>query len=548
MKTLSNFKRWKGGVSLEKVWLKHYPNHIPKEIKVPDKSLPEMLKDSIEKFGDKTALYFYGKEISYKELGTLSDSFTSALQDEGVKKGDRVAIMLPNSPQYVISYYGILQAGGIVTQVNPMLVSKELEYILNDSGAETIVIYEPLLPVLNQVIDNTSVKRVIKVNLEGRESRDSLAVDFQSILKKENKPPRMVDFDPFNDVAVLQYTGGTTGRSKGAMLTHRNLLAVVIQTYEFFKDSFEMGKDRFLTVIPLFHVYGMSSCMNLSIYTGAMNILLPKFEIEEVLQTIKEVKPTSFPGVPTMYIALLNHPKSSEYGLDSIRICNSGSAPMPKEIMREFEEKVGAKVLEGFGLSESSPTTHCNPSFSTRKPGSVGIGMPSTDYKIVDLEDGEKELPPGETGEIIIKGPQVMKGYWNMPEETEKTLRNGWLYTGDIAYMDEEGYLYIVDRKKDLIIASGFNVYPRDVEEIIYQHPAIQEAVVVGVPDPYRGETVKAVIVLREGKELTEDEFIAYCRDNMSAYKVPRIVEFRKELPKTSVGKILRRTIREEAK
>ncbi|MBP2258675.1 acyl-CoA synthetase (AMP-forming)/AMP-acid ligase II [Virgibacillus campisalis] len=274
--------------------------------------------------------------------------------------------------------------------------------------------------------------------------------------------------------------------------------------------------------------------------------MLPKFDIDEVLQTIKDLKPSAFPGVPTMYIAITTHPKAEKYGLDSIRLCNSGSAPMPVELLRNFEKKTGATIVEGYGLSESSPITHCNPPFSTRKPGSVGIGIPSTEYKVVDLEEGTKELPTGETGELIIRGPQVMKGYWNMPEETAQTLRNGWLYTGDIASIDEEGYVYIVDRKKDLIIASGYNIYPRDVEEIIYQHPAIQEAVVVGIPDSYRGETVKAVAVLKEGKTFTEEELITYCRDNMAAYKAPHVIEFREDLPKTNVGKILRRKVREE--
>ncbi|MFZ3577109.1 long-chain-fatty-acid--CoA ligase [Virgibacillus sp. DJP39] len=533
---------------MEKVWTKHYPAHIQYNLEIPDESLSDMFNRTIAKYGDNPALHFYGNEMTYKELATRAGAFTSSVQQNEFVKGDRVALMLPNCPQYVISYYGTLQAGGVVTQVNPMLVGKELEHILTDSGAETIVIYEPLLPVLNQIIDNTSVKHVIKVNLAGRDTEDSIAVGFTDFLKQATRPPQPVQINPSEDVAVLQYTGGTTGRSKGAMLTHRNILANVMQTYEYFKDGIEMGKDRYLTVIPLFHVFGMTSCMNLSIFTGSMSIMLPRFDLEEVLQTIKDLKPTSFPGVPTMYVALTSHPKAEQYGIDSIRLCNSGSAPMPGELLRSFEKKTGAKILEGYGLSESAPVTHCNPMFSERKPGSVGIGIPTTDYKIVDLEEGKRELPIGEIGEIVVKGPQVMKGYWNMPEETAITLRDGWLYTGDIAHMDEDGYVFIVDRKKDLIIASGYNIYPRDVEEIIYEHPAVQEAVVVGIPDPYRGETVKAVAVLKDGMACSEEELIDYCRKNMAAYKVPRVIEFRVELPKTNVGKILRRAIREEAK
>ncbi|MEQ6389176.1 long-chain fatty acid--CoA ligase [Bacillaceae bacterium S4-13-58] len=532
---------------MERVWLKHYPEHITKEIDIPDVSVGDILRQTAARFGDKKAIHFYGHEITYQELAMQAGAFASVLQDKGLKKGDRVAIMLPNCPQYVISYYGILQGGGTVTQVNPMLLGKELTHILTDSGAETIVIYEPLLPVLNKVLDQTNVKQVISVNLTGRSSDSGVATDFTDFVKSATKPPTPPVIDPKEDIAVLQYTGGTTGRSKGAMLTHRNVVANVIQCYEYFKEEITPGEERYLTVIPIFHVFGMTSGMNLSIYSGSMNILLPKFELEEVLETIKNLQPTSFPGVPTMYVALTNHPKAEEYGIDSIRICNSGSAPMPGELLRSFEAKTGAMILEGYGLSESSPVTHCNPMFAQRKPGSIGIGVASTDYKVVDLAEGTEELPYGEVGELVIRGPQVMKGYWNMPEETANTLRDGWLYTGDIARMDEDGYVYIIDRKKDLIIAGGYNIYPRDVEEIIYEHPSVQEAVVVGVPDPYRGETVKAVVVLKEGKTCTEEELISYCRENMAAFKVPRIVEFRSELPKTNVGKILRRAIREES-
>ncbi|QHS21516.1 long-chain fatty acid--CoA ligase [Virgibacillus sp. MSP4-1] len=531
---------------MEKVWQNHYPDHINSELEIPDMTAVDMLHQTVKKYGDYKAMHFYGREFTYKELGQQAGAFASKLQDEGLKKGDRAAIMLPNCPQYVISYYGILQAGGTVTQVNPMLAGPELEHILKDSGAETIVIYKPLLPVLNQIMDQTNIRKVIQVTLGEETSDDDLAVEFTDYLKQVTHPPKAVEIDPKEDIAVLQYTGGTTGRSKGAMLTHRNIITNTLQAYEFFKDEIEFGKERYLTVIPLFHVFGMTSGMNLSIYTAAMNILLPKFELEQVLQTIKDLKPTSFPGVPTMYVAINSHPKAEEYGIDSIKICNSGSAPMPGELMRSFENKTGAKILEGYGLSEASPITHCNPMFSDRKPGSIGIGVPSTEYKIVDLSDGTKEVPYGETGELIIKGPQVMKGYWNMPEETSETLRDGWLYTGDIARMDEHGYTYIVDRKKDMIIASGYNVYPRDVEEVLYEHPAVQEAVVVGVPDEYRGETVKAVVVLNEGENSSEEDLISFCRENLAAYKIPRMIDFRDELPKTNVGKILRRKVREE--
>ncbi|AQQ51967.1 long-chain-fatty-acid--CoA ligase [Planococcus lenghuensis] len=531
----------------EQTWHKHYPEDINAVMEFPDKTLPDILAETAAKIPDNVALKFYGREMTYKELLTFSTVFASSLQQSGVQKGDRAAIMLPNCPQYVVSYYGILKAGATVTQVNPMLLEQELIYLLKDSGAETIVVYEPLYPRIKAIAGETSLKNIIVVSFE-TDQPDLQEGDwsFTSFVGKGDGKLANVEINPQEDIAVLQYTGGTTGLSKGAMLTHRNILANAFQSHEFFKHDFVFGEERCLTVIPLFHVFAMSSAMNLSILTGSQNILLPRFDLQEVLDTIKREQPTTFPGVPTMYIAITNHPKAQEYGIDSIHLCNSGSAPMPVETMKEFEGKTGAKILEGYGLSEASPVTHCNPSFAARKPGSIGIGIPSTEYKVVDLATGENEVPAGEAGELIIRGPQVMKGYWNMPEETENALRDGWLYTGDIAKVDEDGYVFIVDRKKDMIISSGYNVYPRDIEEVLYEHPAVQEAVVIGIADPYRGESVKAIIVNKAGQEVTEDELIEWARGKMAAYKVPRAVEFRAELPKTNVGKILRRALREE--
>lgn len=535
-------------MSENNVWLSKYPDSIASTITIPEKSLPQMLRESAEKYPHNNALSFYGRKVTYEQLSQTVTHFASALQNRGVEAGDRIAIMLPNCPQYVISYFGILTAGAIVTQVNPMSVERELEYILNDSGAETIVVFDALYAKVKSVQSSTKLRNIVVVSLQPSEHTFAPDTKFEAFLAESSGRTSVVDVDPAEDVAVLQYTGGTTGRSKGAMLTHRNLLANVLQSHEFFKNDIKPGVERSLTVIPLFHVFGMTACMNLSIYTGAEIILLPRFDLEEVLNTIKNEQPTMFPGVPTMYVAITNHPKAEEYGIGSIEICNSGSAPMPVELLKEFERKTGSKILEGYGLSEASPTTHCNPSFAERKPGSVGIGMPSTEYRIVDLATGTEEVPAGELGEVIIKGPQVMKGYWNMPEETANTLRDGWLYTGDIAKVDEEGYLYIVDRKKDMIIASGYNIYPRDIEEVLYEHPSVQEAVVIGIPDEYRGEAVKAVIVLKAGKEADEAQIKEFCRQNMAAYKVPNVIEFREQLPKTSVGKILRRALREEVR
>ncbi|MED4925437.1 long-chain fatty acid--CoA ligase [Anoxybacillus geothermalis] len=533
----------------EKRALPFYPEHVSFYIDIPDKTVCDVLQERAGEFGSQPALTFYDKTITYAELAAAVNRFASSLQARGVQKGDRVAIMLPNCPQYVIAYYGILQAGAIVTQVNPMLVERELAYLLKDSGAKMIVIYEPLYPRLAAVRGETAVEQAVTVSL-GAPPSVALAegdVTFDKFLAAGSGVVRPVPIEPMHDIAVLQYTGGTTGRSKGAMLTHRNIFANVLQCAEFFKGTFELGKERYLTVIPLFHVFAMTSGMNLAIYQGAENILLPRFELKEVLETIRDKQPTVFPGVPTMYVAITNTPGVEQYGISSIKTCNSGSAPMPLELMRDFESKTGAVVLEGYGLSEASPVTHCNPPFAARKPGTVGIGMPLTEYKVVDVATGTQELPPGEVGELIIRGPQVMKGYWNMPEETAAALRDGWLYTGDLASIDEEGYVTIVDRKKDLIIAGGYNIYPREIEEVLYEHPAVREAAAIGVPDPYRGETVKAIIVLKDGQQASEEDILAHCRKNLAAYKVPRIIEFRTELPKTNVGKILRRALREEA-
>jgi len=528
-----------------KKWFTPYPEAYTHDIHIEDISLFDMLKETAERYPAHTATRMYQHTLTYQELYHSVRVFAGALQKKGIKKGDRVAIMLPNCPQYIISYFGIAAAGGIVTQVNPMLVEQELEHILNDSGAKKIILLDDFYTRLQEIRNRVDIEEAITVSLQKPfvpASPDLSFLDFLTIKHEFNQPV----IHPAHDIAVLQYTGGTTGPSKGAMLTHTNIYTNAVQSYEIFKHDIELGKEKCLTVIPLFHVFGMTSCMHLSILCGNEILLLPRFDLKEVLNTIKKEQPSIFPGVPTMYVAITNHPQAEEYNIESIRICNSGSAPMPVELMKEFERKTGAKVLEGYGLSEASPVTHCNLPFCERKPGTVGLGVPQTAYKIVDVATGTKELPRGELGEIVIKGPQVMKGYWNQPEETAHALRNGWLYTGDIGQIDEDGYLSIVDRKKDMIIASGFNVYPRDIEEVLYEHSHIKEAVVIGVPHPYRGETIKAILVVKEGKFLSEEELTSYCRQHLAAYKIPRIFEFRAELPKTNVGKILRRALREE--
>jgi long-chain acyl-CoA synthetase len=540
---------------MERPWLKFYEEGVPHHIDYPRIPLHRVLDDTAKDFPDLDAVIFQGQRIKYGELAEWARDLASGLHQIGIKRGERVAIMLPNCPPYIVAYYAILRLGGVVVNVNPMYVERELEFQLNDAGAQTIVAARELLPRLDAVRGKISLKTIILTDLDehvrregsrmpGKEGRPGI-LEYADLLKKgKSQAPPAVSIDP-DEVALLQYTGGTTGFSKGAMLTHFNLVSDVVQCVSWNVGA-ERGRERMLAVLPFFHVYGMTVTMNEAIYLAATIILLPRFQVDDCLEAINSYQPTRFPGVPTMYIGIINHPRVKEYNISSIKVCSSGSAPLPIEALKRFEELTGGKISEGYGLTEASPVTHANPFSGRRKVGSIGLPRPDTDAKIVDLETGEKDLPPSEEGELCIRGPQVMKGYWNRPEETAKTLRNGWLYTGDIAKMDEEGYFYIVDRKKDMIICGGFNVYPREVEEALYLHPKILEAAVLGVPDPYRGETVKAFVVLKPGEKATAEEIIEFCRQNLARFKVPALVEFRKELPKSHVGKVLRKVLREE--
>jgi long-chain acyl-CoA synthetase len=516
----------------------------------PECSIYDAFLNSVNTHSDYTAMIFYGQEISYAAFAKLVEQCAAALHARGIRKGDRVAVMLPNCPQYCIVFYACARLGAIVVQVNPMYVPREVEYTLQDSGAKALVVLDLLYSNLQSLscLENLDVCVIVSFLVPPQLPENGKVVTWNDWMQQAHNLPEPETIDPANDPAVIQYTGGTTGRSKGAVLTHRNIVANTYQALAMTGDAGIRPGDKILTVIPLFHVYGMTVAMNYGIFNGATLILLPRFQVDEVLKTIKTYQPRFFPGVPTMYVAIANHPNVHEYGVDCIEVCNSGSAPLPLEVMKQFESKTGASLLEGYGLSEASPVTHGNRIHHVRKPGSIGIVAPGTEAGVVDLVTGETFVNIGELGELVIRGPQVMKGYWNMPEETAHTIRNGWLYTGDIARMDEDGYFYIVDRKKDMIISSGYNVYPRDVEEVLYQHPNVQEAVVVGVPDAYRGETVKAVVVLKEQADPEEmkQALDVWCRERLAPYKVPRIYEFRTELPKTAVGKILRRALREQ--
>jgi long-chain acyl-CoA synthetase len=540
---------------MERPWLKFYDPGVPYHIDYPEMPLDRILDNAVRNFPEKEAILFQGRKITYRQLGEQVAHLASGLAQMSLKKGQRMAIMLPNCPQYIAAYYAILKIGGIVVNVSPMYVERELEFQLRDAGVETVLALRDLYPRLAAVREKVSLKTIILTDLHenggertqeqsGTAAAEGVYEYAELLAMGKRLPPPYVQVNP-GEVAVLQYTGGTTGFSKGAMLTHRNLVSDVLQCVSWNQDAVK-GQERMLAVLPFFHVYGMTVAMNEAIELAAVIILLPRFNVDEALEAISLHQPTRFPGVPTMYMAMINHPQAKKYNISSIRVCSSGSAPMPIEAQKRFEELTGAKISEGYGLTEASPVTHANPFMGKRKIGSIGLPRPDTDAKIVDLETGEKDLPPGEEGELCIRGPQVMLGYWNRPEETAKTLRNGWLYTGDIARVDEEGYFYIVDRKKDMIICSGYNVYPREVEEVLYWHPKIQEACIVGVPDPYRGETVKAFVVLKEKEQATVEEIIEFCQKNMAKYKVPTLVEFRKELPKSHVGKVLRKILREE--
>ncbi|HLB12403.1 MAG TPA: long-chain fatty acid--CoA ligase [Dehalococcoidia bacterium] len=547
-------------------WLKHYEEGVPHSIQYPSVPLHRTLEDTAARFPDHTALAFLGNKVTYRQLNAQADRFASALQGLGVGKGDRVAVILPNCPQFVVAFYGTLKAGGVVVPTNPLYVEREVEHQLRDSGARVVVTLTKFYPTVQKVQPKTAVEHVVATNIKEYfpavkrllftlllEAKDGHRVPlekrpdhhwFGDLMRGAEAAPGPVKVGP-DDVALFQYTGGTTGVPKGAVLTHYNLLANTIQCRRWITTLVE-GQDVMLGVLPFFHVYGMTTAMSMSVYAGATIVLLPRFELKEVLATIKAQRPTLFPGVPTMYVAINNFPQVGDYDLRSIKACLSGAAPLPVEVQKRFEELTGGRLVEGYGLTEAAPVTHANPVYGLRKEGSIGVPFPDVEARIMDVETGQVEMPVGETGELSIRAPQVMREYWGHPEDTSLALRDGWLYTGDIARMDEDGYFYIVDRKKDMILAGGFNIYPREIEEVLYQHPKVKEAVALGVPDAYRGETPKVYVVLKEGQSATEDEILGYCRENLAKYKVPTIVEFRKELPKTLVGKVLRRVLREE--
>ncbi len=555
-----------------KPWLQRYDKGVPYTIDYPQKPLFHFLEQTAEKYPDRACTIFKGAVISYKEMNEQSDRLAAALADLGVKKGDRVGIFMPNTPQFVMAYFGILKAGGVVVATNPLYTPAEIEHQANDAGIEVMFVMTNFYKTIKAAQPKTRIKKLIVTNLKetlppvlsllftlAKEKKGGFRIEgglgqneyWMKDLLAKYKPSDRPKLDIFHtDTALFQYSGGTTGVSKGAVATHFNVVADTLMIKSWMVNLNE-GNEITLMAIPLFHVYGMVAGLTFSMVSGASMVMIPNArDLKDVLENIDKYHPTIFPGVPTLYNAINNHPdvKAGKYDLSSVKACISGSAPLLRETKEKFEALSGGKVFEGFGLSEAPTATHCNPLLGENRTGSIGLPLPDVDCKIISLDDGETELPVGEIGELVINGPQVMKGYHNMPTETTNTLRtlsDGkiWLFTGDIAQMDEDGYFYIVDRKKELIKPGGFQVWPREVEEVLAAHPKVLECGVAGIPDPYRGETVKAWIVLKPGETATEEELKAFCKEKLAAYKVPTHYEFRTELPKTIVGKILRREL-----
>lgn len=531
---------------MSRIWFNNYLPDTRRELDYPEVPIFEFLNDSTLKYPNNDAVVFFDQRITYQELNSLTNRFAKFLQDKGVKKGDRVAIMAPNCPQNVIGFYGALKIGAIVVQNNPMYVERELEQQLNDSGSETIICLSDLYPKVKNIRVNTPLRNIITFSLDGSASTiGEDTIDLKTILDDYDEDYTEVEVK-HNDLALLQYTGGTTGVSKGCMLTHRNLVANVLQSAEVLCKNYKEGNDSIIGVLPLFHVYGLTCVMNMSIYKGITMILFPRFNAKSIIEAIHNNKTGVFFASPTMLIAINSHKEIGNYNLRCLHTCISGSAPLPNEVKDSFFKLTGVEVVEAYGLSEASPVTHSNPLNGKVNIGSIGLPVPDTDMRVVDINTGG-DCKPHQPGELWVKGPQVMDGYWNQPDETANVFENGWLKTGDIVELNEEAYAYIVSRKKDVIIAGGYNIYPVEVENVLFEHPKIEEAVVIGVPDAYRGETVKASIVLRDGETATDEEIISYCRSKLAAYKVPKIIDIREELPKSAVGKILRRVLREES-
>ena len=546
-------------------WFKFYDQGVPQHIDYPAIPIYGLLEETARKYPDSPCTILKGAVITYREMNELTDRLAAGITELGVKKGDRVGIFMLNTPQFVITFFSILKAGGIVVAINPLYKAREIEHQVNDAGIEVLFVLSNYYNLIKETQPKTKIKKIVVTNIKDylppvlgflfgltKEKKGGFRVelapedirlkDLIALHKPEDRPKLDINTE---DVAIFQYSGGTTGISKGAIALHRNLVANALQIRSWMPDARE-GKETVLMAIPLFHVYGMVAGMLYAIQSGSSMVMIPNpRDIKDVLSSIQKYKASIFPGAPAQYNAINNNPDvaAGKYDLKSIKACISGSAPLMRETKEKFETLTGGKLCEGYGLSEAPTATHCNPLNGENRTGSIGIPFPDVDSRIISLDDGVTPVKPGEVGELCIQGPQVMKGYHNMPTETANTLRDGWLYTGDIAKMDEDGYFYIVDRKKELIKPSGYQVWPREVEEVITTYPKVLEVGVAGVVDAYRGETVKAWVVLKPGETATEEEIREYCKKNMAPFKVPTQVEFRTELPKTTVGKVLRREL-----
>ncbi len=548
----------------KKIWVNSYEKDVKSSVDFQDVLMPQFLEESVKQFPDNPALIFQGFTLSFKELNEMVARFVAALKGFGVNKGDSVAILLPNVIPCVVAYYATLKIGGIVVLNNPLYADRELEHQFNDSKSTFLITLDLLANRMVKLRKKTNIKTIVYTSIGDYlpfvkrllfplvAKKKGLAADvtpadnlykFKDVIAKYSPDYTQADVS-IDDVAMYQYTGGTTGVSKGVMLTHKNISYQIQQAVTWF-PTLTKGEEIMLGALPIFHVFGMTVSMNFAIKMGWTNVLVPKPQPEPLLEAISKFKVTFAPLVPTMYIGMLDHPDLEHTDLTSIKGCFSGSAPLPMDVINNFQEKTGSIIVEGFGLTESTPITHINPFNGTRKQGSIGLPISDTECKIVDLVDPTKEMPIGESGELLMRGPQVMKGYLGKPEETKKTMtEDGFLCTGDVAKMDEDGYFYIVDRIKDMIISGGYNVYPRDIDEVLFEHPQIREACCIGIPHKKRGEAIKAFVILKEDETMTQKEVIAYCKTKLAAYKLPTVVEFKQELPKSNVGKILRKDLR----
>ena len=546
-------------------WLKSYPPGIDWQARFQPRPLYRLLDEAAAQHGPKPCIDFLDRHWSFTEIKELSDRFARGLIDQGLQPGDRVGLFLPNCPYFVVAYFGILKAGGVVVNFNPLYAEREIEHQILDSGVAIMVTMglEALVAKLRPQIERTPLRRIIVCSLPkslpfakrlfapfalsrqlAKTDGDVHFVPFDDLTDNDGKvsPP---EIDPNTTLALLQYTGGTTGIAKGAALSHANVDYNAQQVHLWFSDCPEAAQ-RSVGILPLFHAFAMTCVMNWSLMSGAEMVLVPRFQPEGLLKLIAKKKPTAFCAVPTLFTALNNTPGIDEYDLSSIRMIISGGAPLPMEVRQDFERRTGARIVEGYGLSEASPVTCCNPPHNGGKPGSIGLPIPGTVCEVLSLDDRKTVLPPGEIGELTFSGPQVMTGYWNRPDATAETIIDGRLHTGDVGRVDEDGYVFVTDRLKEMIIASGFKIYPRNVEEAIYTHPSVKECAVIGVGDAYRGQTVKAVISLKADCTLDEGELHRFLHDKLSPIEMPKIVEFRADLPKTAIGKIQKKVLIEE--